>query len=38
MKDISSKPFFFTVEEPAYTPDKGVTRQFVDYGKDIMRQ
>ncbi|MCL2650944.1 MAG: cupin domain-containing protein [Candidatus Azobacteroides sp.] len=36
MKEIKSKPFFFAAEEPVYTPDKGITRQFVGYDKDIM--
>jgi len=36
MKEIKSKPFFLGAEEPVYNPDKGVTRQFVGYDKDIM--
>jgi quercetin dioxygenase-like cupin family protein len=36
MNPVQSKPFFFATEEPVYTPDKGITRQFVGYDKDIM--
>ena len=37
MKEIKSKPFFFGTKEPVYnTADKGITRQFVGYDKNIM--
>lgn len=31
-----SKPFFIATEEKIYNADKGMTRQFVGYDKDMM--
>lgn len=36
MDKISSKPFFISNQEPVYTIDKGVTRQFIGYTNDLM--